>query len=129
MNCDGNRQKVQSVKCNFPPGGQSNFVMGWGQTNEPVIRNTKYPNKNYNTNDYNSVNSGDKENVNKLNIVAGITTQNRDGGYGKAKINLFNDYNYSEKNTSIKVSQQPGGKSNICFGTDSSNYEEYRKKK
>lgn len=128
MNQDGNRTKVQSLKCNFPPGGQSNFQMGWGMPNDPVSRNTKFSNKNYGSN-YNSVSNGDKENVNKMNMMAGISTQSKESGYGKAKINLFNEYNYAEKTPSIKVSQNPGGKSNVCFGTDSSNYEEYRRMK
>lgn len=128
MNSEGNRTKVQSLRCNFPPGGQSNFQMGWGLPNDPVTRDTKFSSKNYGSN-YNSVNISDKENVNKANIMAGISTQSKESGYGKAKINLFNEYNYSEKTPSIKVSQNPGGKSNVCFGTDSSNYEEYRRKK
>ncbi len=128
MNCDGNKNRVQSLKCNFPPGGQSNFQMGWGQPNDPVTKDTNFTIKNYGSN-YNTVNNNDKENVNKMNIIAGMSTQSKDSGYGKAKINLFNDYNYSEKAPSIKISQQPGGNSKIIFGTDSSNYEEYRKKK
>jgi len=128
MNCDGNKNRIQSLKCNFPPGGQSNFQMGWGQPNEPVSKDTKFSMKNYGSN-YNSVNINDKENVNKSNIMAGISTQSKEGGYGKAKINLFNEYNYLEKTPSIKVSQQPGGNSNIIFGNDSSNYEEYRRRK
>lgn len=128
MNFEGNTNKIQSVKCNFPPGGQSNFQMGWGLPNEPVSRDTKVSSKNYASN-YNSVNNADKENVNKSNFMAGMSTQSKDAGYGKSKINLFSDYNHSEKTQSIKVSQNPGGKSNVCFGTDSSNYEEYRRKK
>ena len=129
MNFDGNNNKVQSVKCNFPPGGQSNFSLGWGQQTEPVNKGPKYSGKNYGTNcENNSVSNSDKENVNRMNIIAGMSTQNKDSGYGKSKINLFNDYNYSEKTTSIKISQTPGGKSYVCFGSDSSNYEEYRRK-
>jgi len=128
MNLDGNLNKIQSVKCNFPPGGQSNFQMGWGLPSEPVSRDSKLSSKNYGSN-YNSVSNNDKENVNRSNFMAGMSTQSKESGYGKSKINLFNDYDYCEKTPSIKISQNPGGKSNVCFGTDSSNYEDYRRKK
>jgi len=128
MNSETPRSRIQSVKCNFPPGGQTNFQMGWGLPNDPVTKDTKLTSKNYGSN-YNTVNVNDKENFNKMNIIAGVSTQSKDSGYGKPKINLFQDYNYAEKTTSIKVTQNPGGRSNVCFGTDSSNYEEYRRKK
>ena len=128
MNTEAGK-KVNSVRCNFPPGGQSNFQMGWGQSTEPVVKSTKYSAKNYSSNNnYDSVNINDKENVNKSNIVAGVCTQNKECGYGQNKVNLFSGYQASEKSTSIKVNQNPGGKSSVCFGTDSSNYEEYRRK-
>ncbi len=129
MNFENNKNKVQSVKCNFPPGGQSNFQMGWGMPNDPVSRDTKISSKNYASNCNTIINNSDKENVNKVNIIAGMSTQSKESGYGKAKFNIFNDTNYSEKTPSIKISQNPGGKSNLCFGNDSSNYEEYRRKK
>jgi len=128
FNNNNNIPKNQSLKCNYPPGGNSNFSVGWGQGPEPV-NSLKQTGKNYGSNiNYTSNGNFDKENVNKSNLSAGVTTQTKNAGYGKPKFDIFNGTDYSEKSSSIKVNHMPGGKSNVHFGNDSSNYEEYRKK-
>ena len=128
FNNNNNLPKNESLKCNFPPGGNANFQVGWGQGSEPVNSN-KQGQKNYGSDiNYTSNNNFDKENVNKSNLLAGKSTQTKDCGYGKPKFNIFNETNYSEKNPSIKVNHMPGGKSNVYLGGDSSNVEEYRRK-
>ena len=123
-----NKQKNQSIKCNFPPGGNTNLSLEWGQPSGPE-KNLKQTGKNYGSNiEYTSNNNFDKENVNKSNIIAGMSTQTKNAGYGKPKFNIFNETNYSEKSSSIKVNHMPGGKSNVYLGNDSSNYEDYRRK-
>ena len=130
MNFNNNNKvpKSESLKCNFPPGGNANFSVGWGQSSEPV-KSLNQTGKNYGSNlNYTSNNQFDKENVNKSNIIAGVSTQNKDSGYGNAKFNVFKDTNYSDKSSSIKVNHMPGGKSNVYLGNDSSSYNDYRKK-
>jgi hypothetical protein len=128
FNNNNNTQKNQSLKCNYPPGGNTNFSIGWGQGPEPV-NSLKQTGKNYGSNiNYTSNGYFDKENINKSNVIAGISTQTKSAGYGKGKIDIFNGTDYSEKSSSIKVNHMPGGKSNVYLGNDSSNYEEYRRK-
>ena len=63
-----NKARNQSLKCNFPPGGNSNFSLGWGQSSEPV-KSLDHTGKNYGSNiQYTSNNYFDKENVNKSKL-------------------------------------------------------------
>jgi hypothetical protein len=47
----------------------------------------------------------------------------------KSNFNLFGESTYDQKQSSIKVTNNPGGKGNIILGSDSTNYEDYRRKK
>lgn len=119
MNFNNNNKvaKNESLKCQYPPGGNTNFSLGWGQKAEPVNSKSQNTGKNYGSNiQYTSNNFFDKENVNNNNVLAGVSTQNKENGYGKPKFNIFNETNYSEKSSSIKVNHMPGGKSNVHFG-------------
>jgi hypothetical protein len=109
-------KKTESIKCHQAPGGNSSFAFSYSD-NSSVTKSTSqkfssnvFSNENCNTTNYKS---------------ESIKTS-----YGKqGNLNIFGESNYDQKQPSIKVTAAPGGGSNIVFGNDSSNYEEYRRKK
>ena len=156
MNFDSfNRDmKKTSIKCHHPPGGNTNFSLGWTKP-EPV--NAKVPFDHSSHISVGAVNLEDKENMtivgntqkaenlymnsyensksNFLNFQADSKKNQAiktDYSTGKNNFNIFNekecDMAYG-KASSIKVTYAPGGKSNVIFGDDNTSYNEYRKKR
>src|SRR5574343_518397 len=116
---DNSNTKSQSIKCNHPPGGSTNFSFGWGQNLDNSSRDLKM------TSTKITQTTDNKENTQYYT--------NREVAKNTAKptFSLF-DSNYAEssnKSSSIKITYAPGGKSNIVLGSDSRNYDEYRQKK
>lgn len=108
-------RKNESIKCNQAPGGNSSFAFNYNDTGVPT---PKYTTQKFASNVFSN------ENLNTNNKAESLKT------FGKQdKLNLFGESNYSLKQSSIKVTAGPGGNSNIVFGNDSSNYEDYRRKK
>lgn len=95
-----------SIRTLNPPGGQSHFSLGWDNNNqappqEPQRFGRKRidPNPPYDPHAFGNVNRKPNQ------------AYNNAGGV----------------HTSVKVSSNPGGRSNIVFGTDNINYDDYRK--
>lgn len=116
-------EKISSVKCHHPPGGNSNFSLNWENTTTPLtptkkqfkqVSNIKF---NEQENQFNSQNLNQIENKGKKCPTT-----------PKGKLNLFGNYDHSEKVNSIKISNAPGGNSNFFFGTDNTSYNEYKRK-
>lgn len=86
-----------STRINAPPGGQDHFSLGWGNP-EPEV---------------------------KKPIVG-----RRLGPFRNEQPKVDNNNekaNPPQPKPSIKVRQNPGGSSNIIFGSDDTNYDHYRK--
>jgi hypothetical protein len=119
-----NNIKVQSKRCHQAPGGNSTIQLNW----EGQAPATPTKTRNRSKVNYNIINCQDdpfnKENTNSPNVHSIKTA-----GYSKSNFNLTGTYEANDKAKSIKVTTAPGGRSNIIFGNDSSNYEEYRRKK
>jgi hypothetical protein len=108
-------RKIESIKCHQAPGGNSSFAFSYSDNTIPTPKTTSQKLTS-------SVFAN--ENCNTTNKAESIKT------YGKQdKLNIFGESNYSQKQPSIKVTSGPGGNSSVVFGSDSSNYEEYRRKK
>jgi hypothetical protein len=131
MNISDN--KVSSIKCQYPPGGNANFSLNWSSQSSQDQRKTQ---RSTSRNRYNIL-TNEKENFEGM---MNIKTYNDDDkkqaiktnyDIGKSKVNLFNETknSYLDKPSSIKVAHAPGGRSNIIFGDDTSSYEDYRRKK
>ena len=130
--------KKTSIKCHHPPGGNSNFSLGWSGESAPAKNNqSKAQNFNILTGEANTTPSNlvDQENINQINVQ----TENVEfaeplasGKFSKtprANLNLFGNYETNDKTTnSIKVTNAPGGKSNVFLGGDNTSYNEYRRK-
>ncbi len=142
--------KKSSMKRQYPPGGSSNFSLGWESDLQPIPQKTSSKGANFNiiTGNYNSNGEVDvkfqnpqettenKENYPSVNIIPfddkndymklSIKTD-----FKRSNFSLFNnDSNVSQdKPNSIKVTYAPGGKSSVLLGNDSTSYEEYRKKR
>ena len=137
--------KKTSIKCHHPPGGSSSFSMGWENNQmNPGVKGTSNKNKEssfniFNGQSYQSVNEEDKENVSVNKISDFAQTQMTNNGptffdnfndssktssiktnyeTGKPQYNIFNSDNSNDfkQNSSIKVSNTPGGKSTVFFG-------------
>jgi len=136
MNTDS--KKVQSIKCQYPPGGNTNFSFAWkneGQMDPRRINRSRSGSRSK----YNIITNVANENTDMMNI--NTVNNNGDDGkksaiktnyeVGKPKMNLFDDQKnvYGGKASSIKVQNAPGGRSNIILGNDSTNYEDYRRKR
>jgi hypothetical protein len=119
-----NNIKVQSIKCQQAPGGNSTFQFQWKEPAPTTPTKTRNRSKvNYNIINYES-DPYNKENTTSPNVQS-IKTN----GYSKSNFNLTGNYETNDKTKSIKVTTAPGGRSNIIFGNDSTNYEDYRRKK
>jgi hypothetical protein len=108
--------KINSIKCKQAPGGNSSFAFSYDDTNASVPKATTqkfasnvFTNENCNTTNYKN------ESIKTFG--------------NKSNLNIFGESTYDQKQSSIKVTAGPGGASNIVLGSDSSNYEEYRRKK
>lgn len=138
MNTDG--KKSSSIKCQYPPGGNANFSFTWkndGQTEPRKLNRSRSGSRSK----YNIINNIPNENTDMMNInTVNCYNQSDDGKksaiktnyeIGKPKMNLFDDQRnvYGSKPSSIKVQNVPGGRSNVILGSDSTNYEEYRRKR
>ena len=101
-----------STKIINPPGGQGHFSLGWEEPkqNKPSIQtqNPKPRIERKKDNEPRTIPSKYHPKTQQMN-------QNN--------INM----NTNQQHTSVRVNQRPGGKSNIVFGNDDSNYEHYRK--
>ena len=133
---NGDNKKIASIKCQHPPGGNTNFSFNWKNEGQPEQRRMRSRSNSRNKN-FNIISN---ENTDMMNINA-INCGNSDEGkksaiktnyeVGKPKMNLFDEQKnvYGSKPNSIKVHHAPGGRSNIILGDDSTNYEEYRRKR
>lgn len=118
------RGRINSIKCKQSPGGNSQFSLGWSNS-EPEVYVPKMKRSNSKVN-YNivsnelydqngNVKTDDKENYSSVNVNQIVNVEPMSNG--------------DEKKSSTKVTQAPGGKSTICFGNDSASYDDYRKKR
>jgi len=98
-----------STKVIHAPGGDSHWSFGWGNDNNNDNNQQKGGRKRFD-----GVNSNASSMQNNNNNGNGNNNNNNNGGDGGFK-------------PSVRVNNNPGGRSNIVFGTDDSNYEHYRK--
>src|SRR5690606_24483829 len=111
-------------KCKQSPGGNSSFAFGWSDNTQTTPRKqrsrskVKYNIINYETDPYN-----------QDDLPKQATPSIKTAGYTKSQFNLSGDYTANDKVHSLKVTAAPGGRSNIVFGNDSTNYEDYRRRK
>jgi hypothetical protein len=145
-------KKVSSIKCHHPPGGSTNFSLGWGNINsynQPtsqrslkrsdsktdfnIITGEAYNLNVMNVEEKENMNVSNKETISAIEMVEDTNTKTMKApyDYSKQKMNLFDTEKnlYSEKTSSIKITYAPGGKSNVFLGDDKTSYEEYRKKR
>jgi hypothetical protein len=126
---------INSIKCQQQPGGNSNFSFTWKNDGQSEPRRMK--SRSGSRSKYNILTN---ENTDMMNINAVNYYDNTEDGnkglktnyeVGKPKMNIFNEQKniYANKASSIKVQNAPGGRSNIVLGTDSSNFEDYRRKR
>jgi len=105
-------QGKTSIKTINPPGGKSHFSLGWDDlTSQQEFKNKDE--KIFNQNQTNHCNQqiyNNKFNQNQIN-------QN----------NQFNHNNYEKVHTSVRINNNPGGKSQIIFGDDNIEMDYYRK--
>lgn len=98
-----------SIKCHYPPGGQSNFQFLYQNPTPDEVHFNKFPDTKVN---YNILNLQDtKENC---GMASNVRNQSIRTDYlnGKEKVNIFkNQYNDQYVQPSIKVTQMPGGNS------------------
>ena len=106
-------QQFSSIKCNCPPGGQSDFQFTYQNAPNTQFSNfKKFPDSKAN---YNILNLAEKENNgfytnNDMNRNQSIKTNYT---YGLEKCNIFkNEFPEEPKQSSIKITQMPGG--NYC---------------
>jgi hypothetical protein len=153
-----NQDKKTSIKCHHPPGGSSNFSFNWGNNvqdtnSRQTIRSTSKTKyniinglNNVDAYSFSTVKPEEKENMNinlvpvtgsedfevpdakKQTTISSVSSIKTNYQSGKAKLNIFNGDSADEKSTSIRVNHAPGGKSTVCFGNDSTSYEQYRRK-
>jgi hypothetical protein len=144
MNSSNGFEKKNSLKINFPPGGNSNFSLGWNKegtqattprhqrsnskTNFNIVTGQDYTDviekENYSSNIQDFRQPQYIEPVKKTNAIK--------TDYNRSQFNIFyqnNNLSNQQKQQSIKVGQAPGGQSSVHFGDDSRNYDEYRRKK
>ena len=106
-----------STKISNPPGGADHFSLGWGQAPEEP---QKFGRKRFDQPPKMGENmAGKGEGGFKGSF--GDNPKNNSGGAKESKSNS------TKPHTSVRVRQNPGGKSNIIFGDDDSNYDHYRK--
>ena len=101
-----------STKVSNPPGGKDHFSLGW---DEP--KSNLEPQKQSST----------KPRIERKKEEAPRTIPTK--YHPKTQINTYEPPKdiQNKQHTSIKINQNPGGKSNIIFGNDDSNYDHYRK--
>ena len=113
----GPNQKT-SVRTTNPPGGKSSFSLGWSEP-EPIVQKKTNNNNTYNNNE--STNNNWKSIQNRND-----NSQNVNDNNVNKIFKLFQNFNQSEK-TSVKVKYAPGGQSQISFGSDQTNYDDFKK--
>ena len=134
------KEQTSSIRCQCPPGGQSNFKFLYDDAQPDKCNFKKHPDSRSN---YNIVTLESKENNQSMgnNVQKSHIKTNYDTGkeqynifhnqfpkegpkssiktnyeYGNEKCNIFhNQFPQGEKQSSIKVTQNPGGNSNFIF--------------
>ena len=106
-------QQFSSIKCQYPPGGQSNFQFLYGDARPEKSHFNKFPDTKVNYNILNlqetKENCGNAQNIRNCSIRT-------DYSNGKEKVNIFKgQYNDQYIQPSIKVTQMPGGNSHVRF--------------
>ena len=110
-----------SVRIANPPGGQSHFSLGWGADPEPQPRQ-QGGRKRFDNQNQQSQGFGYNQPPQQQQYPP---QQNQ--GFGQAFGQNPRQNQQGGVHTSVKVSHNPGGKSNIIFGTDDTHYDDYRK--
>lgn len=108
------QENTSSKKCCYPPGGSSKFQFLYDNASPDPIHFNKYPDTkaNYNILNLQQINGEEKENT-SVNKNISIKT---DYSNGREKVNIFkNEYNDQFIQPSIKITQQPGGNSKVCY--------------
>jgi hypothetical protein len=133
---NGDSKKLTSIKCQYPPGGNTNFSFNWKNEGQPEYRRMK-SRSNSRTKNFNIISNENTDMININAVKVDCSDEAKKSAIktnyeiGKPKMNLFDEQKnvYGSKPTSIKVQHAPGGTSNIVLGNDSTNYEEYRRKR
>lgn len=138
MNSERINNTNRPIKCSQPPGGQANFSFNWNPMPNTPTKRVRSRSKTR----YNIINNQDfveKENVN-INYIKGgsedfFDTESKKPSSikttyttGKNNFNIFTNehaYGTEKKFESIKVTNAPGGKTNINFGNE---FFDYRRK-
>ena len=108
------QEQTSSIKCFYPPGGQSNFQFLYADAKPEISNFKKFPDTKTNYDilnlQYNGMNNAQ---INQRNCS--IKT---DYVYGKEKCNIFkNEFPDQLPQSSIKVTQMPGGNSRVRFAS------------
>lgn len=106
-------QQVNSIKCHYPPGGQSNFKFLHDNPQPDACHYKKFPDSKagYNILNLQGSNENDMGAANIRNCSIKTDYQ-----VGKEKVNIFKgQYNYDYIQPSIKVTQNPGGNSHVMY--------------
>ena len=107
-------QQFSSIKCQYPPGGQTHFQFSYNGNPQPdQVHFNKFPDTKVNYNILNlqdtKENCGMAQNVRPCSIRTDYTN-------GKEKVNIFKgQYGAPNVQPSIKVTQMPGGNSRVAF--------------
>ena len=113
MYFEGN-QEFSSIKCQYPPGGQTHFQFSYGGNTHPEPSHfNKFPDTKVN---YNILNLQDtKENCAMAQNIRNCSIRT-DYNNGREKVNIFKgQYNDQYVQPSIKVTQMPGGNSRVAY--------------
>ena len=111
-----NKEQQSSIKCVYPPGGQSNFQFSYKDAKPDKINCKKYPDTKMN---YDIVNLQDNGINNNQNINMRNCSIKTNYNFGKEKFNIFkNEYPKESQQSSIKVTQKPGGFSCVQFAKE-----------
>ena len=111
-----NQEQPQSIKCVYPPGGQSNFQFSYKDAKPDKINCKKYPDIKMN---YDIVNLQDNGNNNNQNLNMRNNSIKTNFNFGKENLNIFkNEYPKEIQQPSIKVTQKPGGFSCVQFAKE-----------
>ena len=110
------KEQISSIKCFYPLGGQSNFKFSY---NENEIKNQeshykKYPDTKLNYDILNLQNNGLNNHLNERNYSIKTNYE-----YGKENLNIYkNEYPVEKNQSSIKVTQKPGGYSCVHYAKE-----------
>jgi hypothetical protein len=122
-----------SVKTTNPPGGKSSFSLGWEEPtqkrttktetkkNDVFTSKKKVQNEEYN--DYNDNNNYQEDYSNKVSY----NNKNYSNYSNNSNTNNYNISSNTDNKTSVKVKYPSGGRSQIVFGNDNTNMNDYKK--